>query len=391
MSPQLLPSPFAKAKTIVVKLGSAVLTRPEGGLDLEVMRGICAQIAGLVKDGHKVILVTSAAVAAGRAALGMRGKPTIAEKQALAAVGQSRIMALYADFFGEHGIVVGQMLLTRGDMEDRRRYVNARYTLEELLRRKCVPIINENDTVTVDELRFGDNDGLAALVAVRMQAQALLLLSDVDGVYSANPKTVPDAKLLERIDKVTPALVAEFCPQAKAGSSVGSGGMFSKLNAARVATSAGVCVAIAHGKKPDQILTVLSGNFRGTFFACSPRRLKGRREWIVNKKSAIGRRVVVDEGARTALLANKKSLLPAGVREVVGVFSPGDVVEIADHSGQILGRGIVNYSSSELDQIRGKKTSEITEILGYKPYDEAIHRDNLALSEAAPQKPMQTA
>jgi glutamate 5-kinase len=381
MSPLLSPSPFAKAKTIVVKLGSAVLTRPEGGLDLEVMRAICSEIAELVHEGRRVILVTSAAVAAGRAALGVRGKPTIAEKQALAAVGQSRIMGLYSKFFEKDEIVVGQMLLTRGDMEDRRRYVNARYTLAELLRRRCVPIINENDTVTVDELRFGDNDGLAALVAVRMQAEALLLLSDVDGVYSANPKSVPDAKLLERIDKVTPQLVEELCPQAKPGSSVGSGGMTSKLLAARVATRSGVCVAIAHGKTPRQIHKVLSGDFKGTFFACSPRRLKGRREWIVNKRSAIGRRVVIDEGARTALIANKKSLLPAGIRKVVGAFRTGDVVEISDASGQVLGRGIVNYSSGELEQIRGRKTSEIASILGYKPYDEAIHRDNLALSE----------
>lgn len=396
-NPSSSPSPFAKARTLVIKLGSAVLTRPDGDLDIEVMRGICREVAELVGAGRKVIMVSSGAVAAGRKVLGIPPgrRTTIAEKQALAAVGQGRLMQVYTDLFGAHGIVVGQMLLSRGDMEDRRRYVNARYTLEELLRRGYVPIINENDTVTVDELRFGDNDGLAALVAVKMQAEALLLLSDVEGLFDSNPKLNPEARLLDVVEKVTPALLARFDEPApppavraggggapRLGPSVGTGGMKSKVAAAATATAAGVCVAIAHGKRPGMITEVVSGAFRGTFFPAQPCRMPRRRSWILSGKSS-GRRVVVDDGARAALLEGKKSLLPAGIRSVEGRFVPGDLVDIADSAGEVLGRGIVNYSSAELELIRGRRTAEIAGILGSKPYDEAIHRDNLALLSEA--------
>lgn len=380
MSPVLNPSPFAAARTLVVKLGSAVLTTPDADLDVEVMRNVCGEVAALVQGGKKVLLVTSGAVAAGRKVLGMAPtrRATIAEKQALASVGQGKLMQVYSDLFGAHGIAVGQMLLSRSDMEDRRRYVNARYTLDELLRRRCVPIINENDTVTVDELRFGDNDGLAALVAVKMQAEALMLLSDVEGLFDSNPKNNPGAQLLETVDRVTPAMLARF-EEDPAKPGVGSGGMKSKVVAAATATAAGVHVAIAPGKKPGIVGELLSGEFRGTFFPAHPRRMHGRRSWILSGK-APGRRLVVDDGARAALLDGKKSLLPAGIRAIEGRFAPGDLVEIADAAGLVLGRGVVNYSSSELDLIKGRKTADIPAILGSKPYDEAIHRDNLALA-----------
>jgi glutamate 5-kinase len=371
---------LVRARLIVVKIGSAVLTTPQGDLDMAVIQETADTVADLMRAGRRVILVSSGAVAAGRGALGMLGKPaTIAEKQALAAVGQSRLMHIYSEAFGRHGIIVGQMLLSRGDMEDRRRYVNARYTLEELLRRRCVPIINENDTVTVDELKFGDNDGLAALVAVKMQADALILLSDVDGLYDSNPKTNPDARLLETVERVTPAMLESVSDTNAGGLAVGSGGMKSKLLAAQAATHEGVCVAIANGKRPGKLNNILSGSFRGTFFPAHPRCHSSREHWILSTRSAASRRIVVDDGARAALLEKKKSLLPAGIARVEGQFRAGDVVEIVDSSGRALGRGVVNYSADELERIKGRRTADIARVLGSKPYDEAIHRDNLAI------------
>lgn len=382
MSPQQPDSPFASARTIVLKLGSAVLTAPGGDLDLHVIRQICNEVSELQKAGKQIVIVTSGAVAAGRGALGVKdSKPTISVKQALAAVGQPRLMQIYTYFFGKHDIAVGQMLLSRSDMEDRRRYVNARYTLEELLRRGCVPIINENDTVTVDELRFGDNDGLAAIVAVKMQADALLLLSDVDGLYDSNPKLNESARLLEHVDSVTDELQSVASDsQVKGQLNVGSGGMSSKVQAAKIATTAGVWVAIAHGKRPAIIKEILSGKFRGTFFTPEESRHTRRQQWILTAKTS-GRGVIVDDGARAALVENKKSLLPAGIKNVVGEFQPQDLIEIISAEGELLGRGVVNYSSAELLRIKGRKTAEIATILGSKPYDEAIHRDNLALND----------
>lgn len=383
MSPTLSPSPFAKARTLVLKIGSAVLTSATGDLDLPLMKTLCDRVAALMKEGKRVILVSSGAVAAGRAALGERQRQlTISRKQALAAVGQSRLMAVYAELFEPYGIYVGQMLLTASDMEDRRRYLNARNTLDELLRSGCVPIINENDTVTVDELKFGDNDGLAARVAVKMQADALVLLSDVDGLYEENPKTNPSARLVETVERLTPSVIEQYCPSAGPGSVVGSGGMLSKLRAARIATSAGVHVAIANGKRTGILDDLLRGKFIGTYFPAAARARRSQRaQWILHGRVAGGRQLVVDDGAREALIRRKKSLLPAGVVKVVGSFREGDIVDVVDQSGVLLGRGIVNYSSAELELIKGHRSNEIEKILGSKPYDEAIHRDNLVLLE----------
>lgn len=389
MCPVLDPSPFGLARTLVVKLGSAVLTAPDGALDLPVLSGLIDGMAALRAGGRRVIVVTSGAVAAGRQALGIGPaagkKATIAEKQAMAAVGQCRLMAVYAEMFGLHGVTVGQMLLSRGDMDDRRRYVNARYTLEELLRRGCVPVINENDTVTIDELRFGDNDGLAALVAVKMQADGLVILSDVEGLYDANPKTVKSARLMETVTDPGPELADRLCGAQDlggAGVGVGSGGMRSKIIAAGLATAAGIAVAIAHGKRAGVLGEVAAGTFRGTYFpaaAAHPKRGDGRRRWMLAGRAA-GKRVTIDDGARKALLEAGRSLLPAGVTAVEGDFAHGDLVEIAGPDGTVLGRGVVNYAADELRRIMGRKSAEIAAVLGSKPYDEAIHRDNLALA-----------
>ena len=381
MTLNLKPCPFSESKTIVIKLGSAVLTDAENNLDLAVMRDVCATAADMMQKGRNVLIVTSGAVAAGRGALGLKVKPsTISGKQALASIGQVRVMNHWATCFAKHDILVGQLLLSRGDMEDRRRYLNARYTLEELLRRRCVPIINENDTVTVDELKFGDNDGLAAVVAMKMHADALVLLSDVAGLYDGNPKTNSNARLLETVEHVTPSLIEQLCVSPKGGSGVGSGGMKSKLMAARVATAAGVAVCIVNGKVRGQLAAVVSGKFEGTYFPPHPHHYSRRRAWILGGRSVFNRRLLVDDGARDALITGKKSLLAAGIREVEGRFEQGHIVEVLDLKGTLIGRGIVNYSSQELDSIKGRKTGEIKTILGERHYDEAIHRDNLVLA-----------
>lgn len=368
------------AKTVVIKLGSAVLSTPEMEMDMPVFEAICSDIAALMKSGKQVILVTSAAVAAGRGVLGIKDKkPVMAVKQALAAVGQSRLMQIYSDIFAKHGIPVGQILLAVDDMEDRRRYVNFRYSLEALWEHGALPIINENDTVTVDELKFGDNDGLAAIVAVSMQADALILLSDVDGLYDSNPKVNPDAKLLKVVEKISSEMLAGTKGDGpKTTIQVGTGGMTTKVLAARLATQNGLCCAIAQGKKPGIIAEVTGGEFHGTLFPAQDCELSRRERWILAAKTG-GRYIVVDDGAREALTKKKKSLLPAGITEIGGTFHETDMVEIRDSAGEAIARGVVNYSSENLRRIIGRKTAEIEKILGFRPYNEAIHRDNLAI------------
>lgn len=381
-----LKTGFDRARTVVIKLGSAVLTQPDTAeLDRDVLETVCREVAQFVHAGRQVIIVSSGAVAAGRSALGVRDKkPTIAVKQAMAAVGQSRLMQIYSDLFAHHNIVVGQMLLSLSDMENRRRYVNARYTLEELMRRGCVPIINENDTVTVDELKFGDNDGLAAMVSVKMQADALLLLSDVDGLYDSNPKTNPDAKLLPVVEKVGAEVMRAVgdAPTNDAKVQVGTGGMETKLLAARLATASGIGVVIAQGKRPGSITRALGGEPVGTFFPPAECHRSRREKWILSGKT-LGRAVVVDDGARYALIKRKKSLLPAGVKEVRGHFQPMDLVDVVDGAGTVLARGIVNFSAEQVRTIMGHKSADIERLLGGLIYEEVIHRDNLVIMDDA--------
>lgn len=367
---------------MVVKLGSAVLTKPGNfALDLEVMDEVCRQIAEQVHSGRQIIVVTSAAVAAGRSLLQIFDrKTTIAEKQALAAVGQSRLMAIYSDLLAKHDLVAAQILLSLSDMESRKRYVNARYTIEELLKRRCIPIINENDTVTIDELKFGDNDGLAAMVAVKMQANALLLLSDVPGLYDSNPKDNPDARLIPVVDHISQDILKSAAPsQASQGMiQMGTGGMETKLQAARLATLNGVGTVIGPGKQPGVISQALNGVNVGTWFPAEASHHSRREKWILSAR-VNGRQLIIDSGARDALRKKKRSLLPAGVRGVNGTFQALDLVDIVDQEGQLIARGIVNYSAGQLNRIAGKKSTEIEPILGAKPYDEAVHRDNLVI------------
>jgi glutamate 5-kinase len=366
----------------VIKFGSAILTNPQGGLDYGNLKEICDGLTAVKQSGKRVVVVTSGAVAAGRQALGIRlsQKLTIAEKQACAATGQARLMQAYADLLAPYDIKVAQILLSRGDMDDRRRYVNARYCLEELLARGVIPLINENDTTTVDELRFGDNDGLAAMVAVSLQASQLWILSDVEGLYDKNPKVFKDAKLLSVLTEIPGDLEGRLCAVSGAGG-VGSGGMASKIKAARLATRGGVVTAIVHGRTRGQLQALLQGRCSGTWFSAEKNQVLGRRSWITAATPQGS--ITVDPGAVTALITHKRSLLPAGVREVHGAFDEGDIIEVHNLHGVPFAKGVTNYSAMELGLIRGRKTEDIESVLGTCPYHEVIHRDNLVVASEA--------
>jgi glutamate 5-kinase len=375
--------PLPTDALVVIKIGSAVLTGPDGGLDRENLRMLCADMAWLQNTGRRVLVVTSGAVAAGRSVLHfpISQKLTIAEKQACAAAGQARLMQAYADELAPFGISVAQLLLSRGDMDDRRRYINVRHCLHELLSRRILPLINENDTTTVDELRFGDNDGLASIVAVSTQATQLWILSDVAGLYDSNPKINPNARLIHHLPQLNDDIEARFCSQTTPPG-VGSGGMASKLRAARMATQGGVITAIAHGRTPGQIHCLASGICNGTWFSTTGSTVTGRRSWIA--AATPSGRLMVDDGARHALEAGKRSLLPAGIRQITGEFEAGDIVEVAGPDNRVFAKGSTNYPSDELALIMGRRSDEIEAILGTCPYHEAIHRDNLVVTNNRP-------
>jgi glutamate 5-kinase len=365
---------------IVVKAGTNVLTSSGTRLDRTAMAGIVAQMAAIQGAGAQVILVTSGAIAAGREVLGnSRDTKGISLGQMLAAVGQSRLMHAYQEMFAEHGIVVAQALLTHSDVEGRRGYLNVRNTLEALLANGVVPIVNENDVVDTEEIsqeRFGDNDTLSALVANIVDADLLLILSDVAGLYTADPNRDKSAALIERVDEVDAATMA----LAEAHrSSTTRGGMGSKLRAASLAMSTGVNVVIARGHEPDVVVAVASGQARGTLFPASGTHVESRKRWLLSGTADSGGIVVVDEGAAAAVRNQSSSLLPAGIREVTGVFKRGDVVAVAALGGSRIAVGITNYDSNELASIKGAKSSDIGRLLGHSFGDEAIHRNNMAV------------
>ena len=366
-------------KRIVIKLGTNLITGGSGGLDLGVMATLAGQVAELHGKGHEIILVSSGAVAAGRELLGIKNKlKDIPFKQVMASVGQNRLMNIYYGLFLEHGINVAQALLTRSDLTDRAHYLNARNTLLALIGLKVVCIVNENDVVCTDELgelKFGDNDNLSAMVANLVDADLLILLSDVKGLYTADPQSDPAAKLIPVVEKID-GKIEDMA--GGAGSAHGTGGMLTKIEAARLATSSGVPVIITSGSQPDVITAAASGKSVGTFFAARDSKIESRQRWLISGLSSAGR-LIIDKGAVTALRRQNKSLLPAGIVEVQGSFNRGDVVDICDNGGQQMGSGIVNYSSADLLRIRGEQSGAIADILGYEYGDEAVHRDNLAL------------
>jgi glutamate 5-kinase len=362
------------ARRVVVKVGTSTLTSSDGTLNLTRMAQLVSELSSAMKDGKQMVLVTSGAVGAGMDRLGWKEKPkTIPAKQAAAAVGQGLLIHAYETLFSECGQVVAQVLLTREDSVNRRRYANSRNTLLTLLDIGAIPIINENDAVAIDELKIGDNDTLSANVAAIVDADLLILLSDVEGVYTSNPQKDPTACLIETIPDITPEVEA-LC--GGAGSLRGTGGMLTKIEAAKMATSSGIAMVIASGNREGVIHDIMAGASVGTLFPPRQNKLQFRKRWL-----AFGARIrgtlTVDAGCERALLSGGSSLLAAGILDVEGKFEHGDTVRIITLEGREIARGLANYSAGEVGMIRGAQTHAIMEILGHKPYDEVVHRDNM--------------
>lgn len=366
---------------VVVKVGTSTLTGETDGPDRIFINALAAQIAAQRLLGRQVVLVTSGAIQAGVGALGWTERPrTIPQKQAAASVGQSALMALYAAVFADYGIVVGQVLLTRDDLRSRSRYINARNTFEALLDCGALPIVNENDTVATQEIRVGDNDTLAALVASLLDADALLLLSDVDGLFDKNPSVHADAKLVERVERIDMDTLA----MAGEASASGTGGMRTKLSAARIATGSGAAMWIARGRRPEVIADCLAHvPGAGTFFAPAPIRPSARKRWIAWADEPRGA-VIVNACARRALEEAGRSLLPVGVVGVSGDWAAGDLVSVADETGDAFARGFARYSAADLARIAGRPTLDLPAALSLSPgadppRKEVIHRDQFVL------------
>ncbi|NLV92062.1 MAG: glutamate 5-kinase [Firmicutes bacterium] len=370
---------FHKANRIVVKVGTSSLTYPTGKLNLHRLDKLAAQIADLWNEGRQVILVSSGAIGAGMSRLGLTRRPvTVPEKQAVAAVGQGQLMHIYEKIFSEYGWVVAQVLLTRSDLAERQRHLNARHALQTLLSLNVIPIINENDTVAVDEIKFGDNDTLAALVAGLVDADLLVLLSDVDGLYDRNPQEDNSAQLIPLVTDVSPELMQAA---AGAGTALGTGGMVTKLRAARIAVKSGIPMCIANAATEGVLRALLAGEDIGTLFVPQSRALGQRKQWIAFSKSPAGA-VLIDAGACQAVVEQGKSLLPVGVLQVQGQFRSGDLIQLLNEEGVEVARGLSNYSSTEVSLIAGKHSSQLSAILKGAIYEEVVHRDNLIVSQA---------
>lgn len=368
---------LASVRRLVVKVGTSTLTEPGGGFNFPRMERLAAELCEAADEGREVALVTSGAIGAGMGRLGLKRRPkTIPEKQGVAAIGQGLLMHTYHTLFERHGRVVAQLLLTRDDLTNRKRHLNSRNTFFSLWRMGAIPIVNENDTVAVEEIQFGNNDTLAALVAALVAADLLIVLSDVEGVYVRDPRRDPQAPMLSVVKRIDEDLEEAA---GGPGSAYGTGGMWTKLQAARIATSAGIATVIASGGRDGVIGSILRGEEVGTLFVPREERMGGRKRWIAFYQSPRGR-IQVDDGAVRALVEHGKSLLPSGVRAVEGEFDEGDVVCVVDLRGNEVARGVVNYSHRDVGRIKGCSSKEIEERLGYKYYDEVIHRDNLVLS-----------
>ncbi len=369
-----LPRDFGALKRVVVKVGTSTLTYKNGQLNLRRIETLVRQMSDLHNRGMEIILVSSGAIGVGAIRMGYKKAPkTMPDKQALAAIGQGALLHLYEKLFAEYGKIVAQVLLTRGDFDERIRYLNATNALLAIINMQVIPIINENDTVAVDEIKFGDNDTLAALVSGMVDADLLLILSDVDGLYDFDPHTHSDAHLLSRVDEVTSFMEEN---STNRGSTFSSGGMFTKLKAARMCMASGVPMVIANSELDDVIRRVVDGDPLGTLFVPREEKLHARKKWIAFGTLSQGS-VTVDSGAKNALLQRGKSLLPSGVIGIDGEFERGTIIEVCAPDGERIARGVVNYSADEIIKIAGKKTSDIEKILGEKDYDEIIHRNNL--------------
>jgi glutamate 5-kinase len=369
-------SPLKNARTLVVKVGSSLLTRGGRGLDVEAIARWAGQIAGLRSLGRQAILVSSGAIAEGMQRLGWTRRPhAMHELQAAAAVGQMGLVQCYETCFREHGLHTAQVLLTHADLADRQRYLNARSTLRTLLKLGVIPVINENDTVVTDEIKFGDNDTLGALVTNLIEADALVILTDQPGLHDADPRRDATAKLIEQADADDPRLEAMA---GGTGSALARGGMLTKVLAARRAARSGAHTVIASGREPDVLLRLAQGERVGSLLIAGKVPLAARKQWLADHLAVTGR-LRLDAGAVKALARDGKSLLPIGVVEVTGEFQRGAVVGCLDPDGREVARGLINYSSDETRRIMRRPSAEIESILGYTDEPELIHRDNLVL------------
>lgn len=366
-----------KTRRIVIKIGSAVLAgEGHDGVDESVFSHLAKDVSS-IKDKREMVIVSSGAIAIGMKRLGLKEKvKSIPEKQAVAAIGQGSLMALYEKVFSPLKIRVAQVLLTHDDLSDRHRFLNAKNTLQTLLEYNAIPIINENDTVAVDEIKFGDNDNLSALVTNLVEADLLVILTDINGLYNKDPKINKDAKLIPIVDDID-----RFISVAGGTSGIyGTGGMQTKLEAAKKAAHFGVPTIVANGRGKNILKKIFSGEDIGTLFLPMEERLTSRKHWLAFSTRPAGS-LILDDGAKNALLKKGKSLLSSGITGIEGNFDSGDAVSCVSPNGKEIARGIVNYSSEEIKRIKGLKTTEIEKVLGYKYFDEVIHRDNLVIQQ----------
>lgn len=362
--------------TVVVKVGSSTVTGADGRVDRGYLASLADQVRALTEDDYSVVVVTSGAIAAGFETLHFAERPTdMPTLQATAAVGQVLLVDAYREIFGERGMTIGQVLITRHEVGHRQQYVHACETLERLLELGVVPIVNENDTTAVEEIRFGDNDYLAALIGMMVHADLVVLLTDIEGLYSSDPRTDADARLLERVEAVTEEHLASACGP---GSGVGSGGMTTKLEAARALMKAGIPMVVCDGRRPNVVMDAVAGTPVGTLFAGGQAAVKGRKLWLAYAGHPRGS-VTIDDGAKHALCSRGGSLLPAGVIDVTGSFVVGDAVSIIDGEGGDVARGIAGMSSADLKRVRGLKTAEISRVLPNWDGAEVVHRDHLVI------------
>jgi len=365
-----------KARKLVIKVGSSLLLKEEE-IDLPFVTELVDSIDKLLKEGKQVVLVSSGAIALGsekvKGSHRFQNLKAIPSKQALASIGQIQLMDLYYRWFEKRGLIVGQVLLTAGDLSHRLAYLNARNTILTLLNLETIPVVNENDTVAVEEIKFGDNDTLSALVAGLIDADLLVILSDIEGLYTCDPKKNPRAELIPLVDRINreiEQMAQGTCVEGRVG------GMQTKIEAAKVATRSGIPVIIGGGR--GFLKRLFSTAQGGTLFLPAKDRLQAKKQWIAYGSKVKGK-ILVDEGAKEAILKKGGSLLPVGIKGVVGKFQPGDTVELVDFQGKEFARGIVYYSNQELEKLKGVHTQEIEKKLGYKYYDEVIHRDNLVI------------
>jgi glutamate 5-kinase len=367
-------------RRIVAKFGTNLLTSGTDHLDLQVMSSLVGQIARLHGQGKEIVIISSGAIASGRHKLSkVPERKNTPFRQVLASVGQSHLMYTYEQLFTQYDLTVAQALLTKRDLCDRSGYLNARNTLLALIELGIICIVNENDVVAIDEieeLKFGDNDNLSAMVANLVDADLLAMLTDIGGLYTADPHYNPQAQLIRRVEKIDAEVKRMACDTA---SRRGTGGMTTKVEAARLATSSGVNVVIADGREPDMLVRISQGDDIGTLFPAQVSKMESKKRWMLSGLASKGK-ITVDEGAVSALREHKKSLLPAGVTKAEGRFQRGDIVDILDDKGKHIGYGIANYSSSDLTSIGGKHSDTIGSLLGYDYGDEVIHRNNMVMA-----------